>query len=76
MISREEFTEIYDEAMEVLLRYCYEGRIISAIENVLVNELPHRDRKDIRFVAKYIKGKGYFKNGELTAEGIDAILQP
>lgn len=76
MITSEEFKEIYKEAMDVLLRYCFEGKAASVLESVLVQELPHRGKRDIRFVAKYIKGKGYFKNGELTAEGIDAILQP
>lgn len=75
MISKREFDEVYREAMDVLLKYSYEGRTISVLEYVLTEELPHRDKKDIRFVAKYIKSKGYFKNGELTAEGIDAILR-
>jgi hypothetical protein len=74
MITPNEFKDVYQEAMDVLLRHCYEGRSISVVEHVLSQELPHRNKKDIRFIASYIKGKGYFKNGELTAEGIDALL--
>lgn len=74
MITKEEFREIYKEAMDVLLRYSYEGKVISVLESVLVQELPHRNRKDVRFVCEYIKDKGYFKNGELTSEGIDSLM--